>query len=118
MQQGRSRLGGQTVGHVSEVGWERGRGGTPVRVLRDGRSGRKWRVWVADTRHVPGALGDRCLLYDTGEWVRRVWRVPDDWGRMAPAALIQLAEAAADAPERPRRASRDSAQHASVRRIG
>jgi hypothetical protein len=111
-----SHLGqGQGAAQVSEVGWERRTGGAPVRVLRDRASGRKWRVWVADTRGVPGARGDRCLLYDTGEWVRRVWRVPDDWARMAPAALVALAEAAAEAaaeaveaPAAPRRASHDA----------
>ena len=81
--------------------WERRPDGTPVRVLRDGATGRKWRVWVADMRTVPGARAEACLVFDTGDRVRRVWHVPDDWVRMAPDALARLAEhprEAADAP--------------------
>ena len=75
-----------------EPHWERRPDGTPTRVVRDHTTGRKWRVWVADTRRVPGAPGASCLLFDTGDCVRRVWQVPDDWGRMPPEALLRLAE--------------------------
>jgi hypothetical protein len=50
------------------------------------------RVRVADTRRQPGARGDRCLIFDTCDFVRRVWSVPDDWDRMSPEALVALAE--------------------------
>ena len=75
-----------------EPHWERRPDGTPARVLRDHTTGRKWRVWVADPRRVPGAPGATCLLFDTGDCVRRVWKVPDDWSRMSPEALLRLAE--------------------------
>lgn len=78
--------------NVSEVGWERETNGTSVRVLRDSDSGRKWRVWQADTSHLPGARAVTCLIFDTGDLVRRVWRVPDDWAQLPPTALLTLAE--------------------------
>ena len=81
-----------------EPHWERRPDGTPARVLRDHTTGRKWRVWVADTRRVPGAPGATCLLFDTGDCVRRVWQVPDDWSRMPPEALLRLAETPASSP--------------------
>ncbi len=77
---------------MMEPHWERRPDGTPARVLRDHTTGRKWRVWVADTRRVPGAPGATCLLFDTGDCVRRVWQVPDDWSRMPTDALLRLAE--------------------------
>jgi hypothetical protein len=83
---------------VMEPHWERRSDGTPARVLRDHTTGRKWRVWVADTRRVPGAPGASCLLFDTGDCVRRVWQVPDDWGRMPPEALLRLAESPTSGP--------------------
>ena len=82
---------------MMEPHWERRPDGTPARVLRDHTTGRKWRVWVADTRRVPGAPGATCLLFDTGDCVRRVWQVPDDWSRMPPEALLRLAESPAPA---------------------
>jgi hypothetical protein len=78
--------------HATDIGWERRAGGAVIRVLRDGETGRKWRVWLADTSRVPGARATQCLIFDTGDLIRRVWRVPDDWARMAPAALLALAE--------------------------
>jgi hypothetical protein len=78
--------------HASDIGWERRAGGAVIRVLRDGETGRKWRVWLADTSRVPGARATQCLIFDTGDLIRRVWRVPDDWARMEPGALLALAE--------------------------
>ncbi|MDF1505062.1 hypothetical protein [Roseisolibacter sp. H3M3-2] len=78
--------------HASDIGWERGTGGRVVRVIRDGETGRKWRVWLADTSRVPGARAARCLIFDTGDLIRRVWRVPDDWARMTAAGLLTLVE--------------------------
>ena len=74
--------------------WERRPDGTAVRVLRDpALSGTAWRIWLADTRCVPGAHAEHCLIFDTGDRVRRVWSVPEDWGQMSADALIALADA-------------------------
>ena len=75
--------------------WERRPDGTAVRVLREAvLGGRACRVWLADTRGTPGARAECCLIFDTGDRVRRVWGVPVDWGRMPAAMLIALADAA------------------------
>lgn len=80
---------------LADLGWDRRGDGTVVRVIQNRRTNQTWRVRVADTRHQPGARGERCLIFDTGDFVRRVWRVPDDWERMPPDALVDLAESAA-----------------------
>lgn len=78
---------------------ERLAGGRRVRVVREAGGGRGWRVWVVDARHVPGAQGDRCLIFDSGTCLRRVWTIPDDWESMPPEALLALtAHARAAAP--------------------
>lgn len=76
--------------------WERRPDGTAVRVLRERTlGGIAWRIWMADTRGVPGARAERCLIFDTGDRVRRVWSVPEDWGQMPAEMLIALADAGA-----------------------
>ena len=75
--------------------WERRLDGTAVRVLREAvLGGRACRIWLADTRVTPGAPAECCLIFDTGDRVRRVWSVPEDWARMPAAMLIALADAA------------------------
>ena len=71
--------------------WEQRTDGSPVRVLRDPSTGRKWRVWVGAAEREPGAPASLCLIFDAGDLVRRAWEVPDDWGRMTPDVLIGLA---------------------------
>ena len=75
--------------------WERRPDGTAVRVLHEAvLGGRPCRIWLADTRETPGAHADRCLIFDTGDRMRRVWSVPEDWGQMPAAMLIALADVA------------------------
>jgi hypothetical protein len=76
--------------------WERRPDGTAVRVLREtALGGIAWRIWMADTRGVPGARAEHCLIFDTADRVRRVWSVPEDWGQMPAEMLIALADAGA-----------------------
>ena len=75
--------------------WERRPDGIAVRVLHEaGPGGRACRIWLADTRETPGACAECCLIFDTGDRVRRVWGVPEDWGQMPAAMLMALADAA------------------------
>jgi hypothetical protein len=75
--------------------WERRPDGIAVRVLRDrALGGSACRVWLADTRATPGARAEQCLIFDTGDRVRRVWGVPEDWGQMPADRLMALADAA------------------------
>ena len=36
------------------------------------------------------AHGDRCLIFSSPAIVRRVWRYPEDWVRLAPSDLLAL----------------------------
>lgn len=59
-----------------------------------------WRVVECEARHVPGACGDRCLVFLSENVVRRVWDFPRDWRTMPPQALdaLTLRRAADRAP--------------------
>ena len=50
----------------------------------------RWRVVERDARRDPGARAARCLVFDCGEAVRRVWSYPADWRRLPPEALAAL----------------------------
>ncbi len=51
-----------------------------------------WFVREVDARRVPGARGERCLIYETEGVVRRVWTFPTDWPSLSDDALWQLTE--------------------------
>jgi len=72
-------------------------GASPTaRSVWDAATGREWRVWMADCRDVPGARSDRCLIFDCGTTVRRVWGPPDDWASMPDDRLLALADRGQD----------------------
>jgi hypothetical protein len=50
----------------------------------------RWRVVERDARHDPGARAARCLVFDCGEAVRRVWTYPAGWRGLSQDALIAL----------------------------
>lgn len=54
-----------------------------------------WIVREVDARHVPGARGERCLIYETDGIVRRVWTFPTDWAALSDDALWELVDEAA-----------------------
>jgi hypothetical protein len=49
-----------------------------------------WTVTEVATHGLPGARGDRCLLFDGPGAVRRVWHYPPKWDRLSDAALFAL----------------------------
>lgn len=49
-----------------------------------------WRVREMDTRGLPGARGERCLVFDSGRAMRRSWVVPDEWRTLGHDALLAL----------------------------
>lgn len=51
-----------------------------------------WHVRELDTRKIPGALGDRCLLFESPEVIRRVWLFPANWWELDDDALWQYSE--------------------------
>ena len=54
------------------------------------RRGVEWRVREVDARATPGARAPRCLVCETHEVVRRLWRYPADWHRRADRDLLAL----------------------------
>lgn len=50
----------------------------------------RWRVTERDARDDPGARADSCLIFASGEVIRRVWHYPPTWRELPPAALVAL----------------------------
>ena len=68
--------------------------GCPVlseRVVFDARDER-WVVREVDARTVPGAHGERCLILENHERVRRLWVYPAGWARLPGESLLALGE--------------------------
>jgi hypothetical protein len=53
------------------------------------RGGVEWAVREVVTPQ-PWARGDRCLVLNSRECVRRIWRYPADWRRLDADALLKL----------------------------
>ena len=60
----------------------------------ESRHERFWRIREVDTRTVPGAKADRCLICESAEdgLVRRVWNYPPHWGDLSDRELQQLCD--------------------------
>ena len=52
----------------------------------------RWTVREVDARRVPGARADRCLICDSGEVVRRLWKYPENWTELDDEALWELCD--------------------------
>jgi D-serine deaminase-like pyridoxal phosphate-dependent protein len=57
------------------------------RTIRD-LAGTLWQVAEHDAGDVPGAMGPRCLIFDSQSIVRRFWRYPGDWHALADDNLL------------------------------
>ena len=64
----------------------------PQRTIYD-EAGRRWEVTERPASHIPGSRGSRCLVFDGGNTVRRLWSYPDDWVRMPDQGLLALCNA-------------------------
>ncbi len=53
----------------------------------------RWVVREVDARNVPGARGERCLILENHERVRRLWVYPAGWSRLPDEALLAIGEA-------------------------
>jgi len=49
-----------------------------------------WLVVERDARRDPGHRADRCLIFSSGDVVRRVWGYPAAWRQMTDAELEAL----------------------------
>ena len=51
-----------------------------------------WLISEVDARSVPGARGDRCLVCQNEQVVRRLWFYPPGWHELSDVALIALCD--------------------------
>ena len=79
-----------TTGHIFPVQAEAADEAYPHVVVD--RSGVEWIVREVTTPQ-PWARGARCLVLNSRECVRRLWRYPDHWRRLDADALLELGTA-------------------------
>ena len=60
------------------------------RVVYCDADGARWQVREVDASGVPGARGERCLLFEGEGVVRRVWNYPHNWAHLAAEELASL----------------------------
>src|SRR4051812_8851583 len=60
------------------------------------RGGEPWIVRELDSRRVPGARGEFCLIFECDGIVRRVWQYGSDWAALSDDELWALLEQADD----------------------
>jgi len=68
---------------------------TPVpreleRVVQHGLD--RWRVHEMDARAIPGARAPTCLICESIEVIRRLWKFPADWPTLDDDALWEVCE--------------------------
>ena len=59
------------------------------RTIRDS-AGTFWLIAELDARHVPGALGLTCLVFECQAICRRYWHYPADWISLDDDSLLAL----------------------------
>jgi hypothetical protein len=62
----------------------------PFRVVV--HAGRTWTIREMEVGSHPWALGDRCLICEDGNVVRRFWVYPEDWRSIAGDALANFCQ--------------------------
>lgn len=56
------------------------------------RGSERWVVREIDAHKVPGARGPRCLICESGDVIRRLWKYPSDWESLDDISLWALCE--------------------------
>ena len=51
-----------------------------------------WSLREVDARKVPGAPRPQCLICESGDVIRRLWKYPSDWESLDDDALWALCE--------------------------
>lgn len=59
------------------------------------RGSRQWIVREVNSRGVPGARRDTCLLCESAEVIRRIWDFPENWRTVDDEALWKLCDGSA-----------------------
>lgn len=53
-------------------------------------TGTAWRVREARAIEVPGAEASTCLIFDSGQSCRRLWRYPAEWRQLSAVELLAI----------------------------
>lgn len=72
-------LHSKVAGHRLQTSALREARQTRPRIFRDA-NGALWTVLEVEAAGMVGARGPRCLVFECGSAVRRVWHYPADWG--------------------------------------
>lgn len=56
-------------------------------------NGIRWSVREAAATHVPGARGERCLIFESDSVIRRLWSYPVDWNEFEEEQLLEFLDA-------------------------
>ncbi len=54
------------------------------------QSGARWGVMEARVHDVPGAESSHCLIFDSANVCRRLWRYPAEWARLPAEVVLTL----------------------------
>ena len=54
------------------------------------RGNEQWTVRESDARMVPGAQNTSCLICESSDVVRRLWKFPTDWRNLSDEDLWRL----------------------------
>lgn len=60
------------------------------RVLEQGDN--RWTVREVSADAVPGASAPRCLICESDDVVRRIWRYPENWAALTDDELIRICD--------------------------
>lgn len=67
--------------------------GAPMSIREFEKANERWCVREMDTRTVPGARADRCLICESTDVIRRLWEYPANWEELDDEALWTLCHA-------------------------
>jgi hypothetical protein len=56
------------------------------------RGARRWTVREVNAAAVPGAAAPRCLICESDDVVRRIWRYPDNWLGLSDDDLLRICD--------------------------
>jgi hypothetical protein len=59
---------------------------------RVARGPRRWIVREVDAQTVPGAAAPRCLICESDDVVRRIWRYPENWRSLTDDELLRICD--------------------------
>jgi hypothetical protein len=66
---------------------------SPERVLDQGDH--RWTVREVKADTVPGSSAPRCLICESDDIVRRIWRYPENWLGLSDDELLQICDKSA-----------------------